>query len=216
MKYFSSTKFMRGAVTTLFFVFALLLPNFTAAQTGNQAADRELKLWRLFEPSGGSFRVSLPTQPEASVLPYETEYSTLDLHIFTSKTSSSLYMISYIDLVDVTFKDAKSTEAGLDRARAAMMARNPSAVPMGERKIVLGKLSGRELVFDDGANTIKLQMFLIKQRGYMAAIITPQTRNLPEALSKVYQAESSKFFNSFQILDNKKPEVPTKGKKTVK
>ena len=217
MKYSSLTKIMRGAAATLFSVFALLLvPSFATAQTGNQAADRELKLWRLFEPAGGNFRVSLPTQPVASVLPFETDYSTLDIHVFTSRTTSSGYMISYIDIADISLKDAKAVEAAFDRVKTEIVARNPSAVPAGERKITSGRFPGRELVFDDGANNIKLQMFLVKQRGYIVEIVAPQTRNLPEALTKVYQAEADKFFNSFQILDNKKPEAPTKGKKTVK
>lgn len=217
MRDFSSIKIMRGAVKALFFAFVLLsLPDLAAAQTGNQAADREMKLWRMFEPAGGNFRVSLPTQPEASVLPFETDYSTLEIHAFSSRTPSSAYMVLYIDLVDISFKDAKAVEAAFDRARGEILAKNPSAVPMGERKITLGKLSGRELVFDNGASTIKMQLFLVKQRGYIVQIITPQTRNLPEALAKVYQAEAGKFFNSFQILDNKKPEVPVKGKKNSK
>jgi hypothetical protein len=218
MKYLFSAKLQRGVFIMLFFVFALLLtlPNLTRAQTGVQAADREMKLWRFFEPKGGNFRVSLPVQPQATVLPYETPYSTLDLHVFTSKTSSSVYIINYIDLVDVSFKDAKSVEAGFDRARVEILARNPSAVPMGERKVMLGKLPGREFVFDDRANTIKMRMYLVKQRGYIVEVVTPQTRNLPEVLANVYQAESDKFFNSFQILGNKTVETPTKGKKKGK
>lgn len=215
MKYFSTAKFTPGAVSALFLVCGLLLalPNLAMAQTGVKVADREMKMWRLFEPAGGNFRVSLPVQPEGVILPLETEYSTLDLHVFTSKTPSSVYAIVYIDLVDPSYKDSKTVEAGFDRARTEILARNPSAVPMGEKKIALGKLSGRELIFDNGANTIRMQLFLIKQRGYIVEIVTPQTRNLPEALAKVYQAEADKFFNSFQISDNKKAEVQAKGKK---
>ena len=208
---------MRGALATLFFSFALLLlPNLAAAQSGNQAADREMKQWRLFEPTGGNFRVSLPTQPAVNTVPFETDYSTLDLHVFTAKTASSLYTVNYIDLVDISFRDAKSTEAGFNKVRSEIMSKNPSAVSMGEKKIMLGKLSGRESVFDDGSNVIRLQMYLVKQRGYIVAVVSPQTRNLPEALAKVYRAEADKFFSSFQIMDNKKPEVPAKAKKTGK
>jgi hypothetical protein len=183
------------------------------AQTGVKVADREMKSWRFFEPAGGDFRVSLPAQPERTVLPYETDDSTLDIHVFTSKTSSSSYIIAYIDLISSSFKDLKAVEAGFDRARVEILAKLPSVFPIGERKISSGKLSGREFVFDNGAYTIKMQMYLVKQRGYFVEVVTPQTRNLPEALAKVYQAESDKFFNSFQISNNRKPETLTKGKK---
>ncbi|MEP6923306.1 MAG: hypothetical protein ABI954_02475 [Pyrinomonadaceae bacterium] len=217
MNNFTLTKFVRRVLTPIFFalIVLLVLPNLATAQTGIPAADRELQLWRMFEPAGGYFRVSLPTQPVGNVIPFETKDSTLDMHFFSSQSKSSVYTVSYVDF-DIPLKDSKALEAAFDTAGGEIKSKIPSAIMISEKKLMLGKIPGREFIFENGAQNFRAQMYLVKQRAYFAQLTRPQLNNLPAALLKVYQVESDKFFNSFQIVDNKKPEAPIKGKKTGK
>lgn len=214
MNNFSSTRFASRVLTSLFFALICLsvLPNLATAQTGIPAADRELRLWRMFEPEGSYFRVSLPAQPVGNIIPFETKDSTLDMHFFSTRSKSSIYTISYVDF-DIPLKDSKSLEAAIDKAGNELKSKIPSAIMVSDKKLMLGKVAGREFIFENGAQNVRTQIYLVKQRGYFVQLARPQFNNLPVALLKVYQAESDKFFNSFQILDNKKPEAPTKIKK---
>lgn len=211
MNNFSLDKFSRR--TTLFFAFLslLLLSGLANAQTGNDRADRQMRQWRFFEPEAAGFRVSLPAQPVGAVIPFETPTSTLDLYVFASRTVSSTYAISYVDL-DISPKDVKALEIGFERARSEILSKVANTNLISEKKLTSGKFPGREFVFESGVNVYKTQMFRVKQRVYVVQLVTPQTRNLPDALVKVYQAESDKFFNSFQILEAKKAEPVVKAK----
>lgn len=202
----------RIATTFFFVLFSLLmLPGSADAQTGIGMADRELQQWKFFEPEGSGFRVSLPAQPSRAIVPFETPTSTLDMYLFAARTTSSTYSVSYFDL-DISLKEIKALEAGFDRTRAEITDKIPGITLISEKKFAVGKIPAREFIFEGGANNYKMQMYLLRQRVYVVQLNSPQMRNLPEALVKVYQAESDKFFNSFQILDVKKAEVATKGK----
>ena len=57
----------------------------------------------------------------------------------------------------------------------------------------------------DGKN-VKARAIATKNRVYMLFVGTPDLQSATPELARVYQAEADKFFNSFQILDNK-PQV---------
>lgn len=189
----------------------LMLFDSVNAQTGIGMADREMQQWKFFEPEGSGFRVSLPAQPSRAIIPFETPTSTLDMFLFTARTTSSTYSVSYFDL-DISLKEVKALEAGFERTRREITDKIPGFTMISEKKFAVGKIPAREFIFEGGANNYKMQTYLLKQRVYVVQLSSPQMRNLPEALVKVYQAESDKFFSSFQILEAKKAEVATKGK----
>lgn len=174
------------------------------AQTGIQSADRELAQWRSFSPPNSRFAVSLPAQPESVVTPISTQEHTLELHGFMSKTTASVYLVAYIDYVKMP-KDAESIEDAFDAGRDRMLASSKTAgALLSEKKITINNFPAREFTYQNDGGLFKTRMVLVRERGYILQVATPFLRNLPEVITKIYQAEADKFFNSFEILDNKK------------
>ncbi len=201
-----SAEIARRCSVALLFAIAFLAASVAniAAQTGIQSADRELAQWRSFSPPNGRFAVSLPAPPESVVTPISAEETTLDLHGFMSKTTASVYLIAYLDYAAMP-KDAEAIENAFDAGRDRMLAASKSGgALLSEKKITVNNYPAREFAYQNDGGLFKTRMILVRERGYILQVATPLLRSLPEVMVKIYQAEADKFFNSFEILDNKK------------
>lgn len=201
MKIFYPIKFLSPLVVAAWLVLAVMTT--ADAQTGIASADRELRQWRNFSPPEGRFTVSLPAQPEGAIIPVETQGTTLELHGFMSKTTASTYLVAYLDYLKMP-DNAEDMDRAFDAGRERMLNSNKSATLLSESKISIGNFPAREFVYQIEGNLFKTKMIIVRNRGYLLQIATPILRNLPKVIVEVYQAEADKFFNSFEILDNKK------------
>ena len=218
MKNFSSAKLTRRALTPLFcltvFVFGLTF--IAKAQTGIPNADRELKLWQTFSPEGAKFKVSLPQKPEALQLPLEFE--NLKFGAYRLTKTSAVYTVAFAsramnkaeeDIVKQAWEDLPGV---VEKVSASLSAGKEGYV-VSQKNLSTPSLLGYEIIVQRGATLVKIRYYFSKDTFYGLEMATPVLHNAPEELVKIYQAESDKFFNSFQILDNKKSENPSKGKK---
>lgn len=195
----------RRAVAPLFFAAALIFAFaiHAAAQTGNAAADRQLQMWREFSPPNGNFTVSLPAQPEGAQIPMQVQDTTLEAQAYASQSGGSTFVVSYFDHPSAP-KTAEDIEDGFEIVRAKIIETGNLGVLTGEKKITVKNHPGREYSLQNGASKVTIRMILVKQRLYILHCATPVLRGMPDAIAKVFQAESNKFFESFAILDDKK------------
>ena len=201
------TNVMRRTIAPLFYfvLTVCILPNLAAAQTNSIVANREMQSWKTLASVDSKFSISLPSTAEEVSIPIETGEKTFKMRVFMAKTTAAVYVINHVSFPDaLKFKEA--IEEGFNAGLDYFLEKNKDIVLKSERKVMLGRHAGREMIYESSTTSIKLQTFIAREGIYTLELTTPILFNAPEDLVKVYQAESNKFFNSFQILDNKKPE----------
>lgn len=214
MKVFSSS-LKRRTIAPLFcaLAFAIFATISATAQTGIKNADRELQLWRTYSPTDVNFKISLPNEPTRQTTP--TAFEDVVGIKYQSVTSSAMYQIIQINVpTNVESEELKTIFDDMVSAGIDEIDKKIGGVIVGKRKDVSIKNAvGREITVEKGTAISTLRIYLSGKKLFVVEVARPNFPNTPPALAKVYQAESDKFFNSFQISDNKKSENSTKGKK---
>jgi hypothetical protein len=192
--------------------------NSVAAQTASVAANRQLDFWQTFAPAGGRFKIAAPRELSSLEIPAELE-ERLNLKVYQASLHTEAFRVSYVDypvddeIIEILKQRWEELWNGF---REGFRTNAPaSAFLVSDKNITKGDVSGREIVIEGNAVSYKVQFFLVGKRFYAVEMQTPVLRNAPDGLKKIYQAEADKFFNSFQILDNKTTvakKVANKGK----
>ena len=208
----------RRAFASLLFLlaFTLLSANAATAQTSLESANRQLKLWQEFSPIGLGFKIFVPQQPvETEIGSFENEK--MKMKSFQIVTSGSTYQILAIKLA----KPSQNFEQMKEFLQTMMQQQplNEGSRMFGETYLKDGKVNIKTNIIEgsmemeqNGMN-VTIKSFGTKMGSYILRIQTPILYNAPDQIKEVYKAESDKFFNSFQILDNKKPEAAKSKKK---
>ena len=201
----NSRRFNRFLFLVALFVF-LAAGNSVSAQTTSVTANRQLEFWQTFSPAAGRFKIAAPKEFSSLEIPAEIE-ERLNLKVYQVRLQSESYTVSYVDypvdeeIIEILKQRWEELWNGF---REGFRTNAPaSAFLISDKTISKGSISGREIVIEGNAIVYKIHFFLVGKRFYAVEMQTPVLRNAPEALKKIYQAEADKFFNSFQILDNK-------------
>lgn len=209
MKSFAPPALRRRAVAPLFFVVAVIVFGAVsaAAQTSVETANRQLKLWQDFSPDGFGFKILVPKPPdEIKALSAETEK--MKTKSFEVAASGGKYRITAIRLAKPSpdFEEAKEIAEQL----IEQMPNGSGAGIVGNTFVVTSKaivkpdvIEGFIVMEKDGAR-ITVKTFTTRTGVYILNLETPVLYNVPRQIKEIYQAESDKFFNSFQISDDKK------------
>lgn len=131
-------------------------------------------------------------------------------------TNTSKYVMFYISRARSTqeediFKLAfENFPAAVEKLNDLMMEKNLGFV-VSQKNISTPKTLIYEVVAENGATRYKTRYYFSQNTFYGIQTATPLLHNIPEEIAKVYHAESDKFFNSFQIVNNK-PQIARKSK----
>ena len=79
-------------------------------------------------------------------------------------------------------------------------------------KMLPGGVFVSDASFVINVKNVKARAVATKNKVYLLLVTSPDLRSAPPALAQVFQAEADKFFNSFQILDNRPQIARNKGK----
>lgn len=207
------------------FLLAFVFVFSSAAQTRSQTANRQLEAWKTFSPAGKNFKVALPAEPEemnsdetqviVSAISSKIKRSGADVAvkfldnvaIYNLEAQWSGFRILVIDYkwqkIDYDEKSGVvtlSSETTIDEVvlREWMEFEKAKMLPNG--------VFASDMTFFENGVNFKVRAFATKNRVYMLFVGMPDLNSATPALAGVYQAEADKFFNSFQILDNK-PQV---------
>lgn len=207
MIHFSSTNPQRRLIAPLF-CFALFILALTAATASAQNkgynVNRELELWKPFAPAGWNFQVSLPQAPqEIDILSAELEGA--KTHGYELTTTTSRYSIFILKLTkpSANFEEAKKLAQELAKSAPS------GGFMIGDTFIATYKQTKRpnfleeEVVIEKDGNTVTTKRFLTKTYFYQLQVTAPILNAAPAQIKEIYQAQANKFFNSFQIVNNK-------------
>jgi hypothetical protein len=220
----------------LFLAFAFLAFVFVinaASQTTSQAANQQLALWKTFSPAGNNFKASLPAAPRelednekdqvvtsiknqvkksegnmavfdnVSVYTLDTQWNGFGIVVFNYKWQKIDYDEKSGNLVLSSEKLLDETVLLHEWWEFEKAKRVSSEVFIVERDFTR-----------DGRKS-KARAVVTKNKVYILTVAMPDLYSAPPALAGVYQAEADKFFNSFQILDNK-PQIARGAVKSLK
>ena len=223
-KYFHYS--LAAFLLTFVFVFS------SAAQTSSQTANRQLELWKTFSPAGQNFKISVPAEPqklesteaaafaakiEGALNKNNVETNFFDnVSVYSLKAKWQIFEVVVIDykwqtldydnasgvltLSSRKINDEIVLDQWLEFERVKML---PTGMLVSDREIT-----------KDGLN-YRLRIVATKNKVYMLAVTASDLNSATPALAKVYQTEADKFFNSFQILDNK-PQIARGTVKSLK
>lgn len=208
MNRLSLTKTWRRILMPLFFAAFIILTVAApaAAQKNGYNVNRELELWRTFKPENGKFSISLPGVPES--VPAAFDFQGTEMEIYRLDTSTSSYLMFYIsrkpnaeeeEIFKLVFKNFP---AAIEKINSQMIEKNVGHL-VSQKNLSTPKMLKYEVVTEVGASSYKTRYFFSNNTFYGVQVITPVLHNIPEQIAAVYQAEADKFFNSFQIVNNK-------------
>lgn len=207
------------------FLLAFVFVFSSAAQTSSQTANRQLEAWKTFSPAGKNFKVSLPAEPhELGEQETQTVVTALKSRI---KKSGDQFETSFYDNVSVYELNARWNGFGIividykwqkidyDEKSGVLTLSSENRsddfvlrewLEFEKAKMLPNGVFVSEVNFTRDGKNFKARAFATKNRVCLLAVETPDLNSATPALARVYQAEADKFFNSFQILDNK-PQV---------
>jgi hypothetical protein len=186
-------------------VFVLNLP--AVAQTSSKAANLQLASWKIFSPAEKNFKVSLPVEPERTLLP--TAFEDVESIVHKSVTKFAMFQVISTDLpADIEEDDLKKFwDSAISLGLNDVEKKQGAFIVRSRKDVSRGSILGREVIIENGTVSSRMQFFLVKKRFYVVEMSKPDFQNMPKELAEIYQAESDKFFNSFQIVDNKPQQV---------
>lgn len=207
------------------FLLAFVFVFSTAAQTRSETANRQLEAWKTFSPAGKYFKVALPAEPQ-QLDDYGTQAVVASLSSQMKKSSAELETAMFNN-VSVYNLDARWNGFGIvvidykwqkieyDAQTGVVTLSNETKtdetvlsewLEFEKAKMLSNGIFTSETTMVKDGKSFKARAFATKNRVYLLFVGMPDLSSATPALAGVYQAEADKFFNSFQILDNK-PQV---------
>jgi hypothetical protein len=207
MNNYSSTNLRRRVLAPLFsaaFLLLFLSATNVSAQNKGYDVNRELELWKPFAPAGWNFKVSLPQEPQTvDILSAEVEGATT--HGYELVTTTSRYSIFILKLS----KPSSNFEQTKQFVQEITKGVPSGGFMIGDTFVATYKQNTRpnvmeeEVVLEKDGNTVTTKRFLTKTYFYQLQVTTPNLYAAPAQIKEVYQAQANKFFNSFQMVNNK-------------
>lgn len=207
------------------FLLAFVFVFDSAAQTNLTAANQQLALWKTFSPAGKNFKVYLPAEPE-QLGESETQTLVSSMNQQVSKSNENVE-VSFLKNVTAYNLDTRWNGYGIivldfkwqtvdyDEKTGVLTLSSETTtddVTLSEwlrfekaRKLPNGTFMS-EMSFNVNGKNIKSRALAVKNQVFLLFVGTVDLSSATPELVKVFQAETDKFFNSFQILDNK-PQV---------
>jgi hypothetical protein len=220
-----TNRFAWFGTACLILLLFLAAQNTASAQTSSIILNKQLEIWKTFSPAGKNFKVSLPAEPqELGASETQTVVSAIGGSI---NKSAEKVEVSFLDDVTVYSLDTRWNGFGIlvldykwqkvdyDEKSGVLTLSSESStddVKLSEwlkfekAKMVSSGTFVSEMSFVKDGKNVKARAVATKNRVYMLFVGTPDLQSATPELARVYQAEADKFFNSFQILDNK-PQV---------
>lgn len=162
-----------------------------------QKAGRD-KAWQELVSTEGRFRVLMPDTPEDRFVPVIGQIVNTEMHAFFVRTAVASYVVAYADFPNV--KDPRLLTKAYDNGRDRLLASGRFQL-VSERDVTAGNITGREIVYGDGANVGTDRIYFVNGRAYQVIFIRPQLGGMPNEMKKFYDGLSSKFFDSFKTDD---------------
>ncbi|HYX42445.1 MAG TPA: hypothetical protein VE821_12145 [Pyrinomonadaceae bacterium] len=170
---------MQKRIYAALFVLTLTIAPLSRAQSAGQ--------WVKFSSTAGGFSILLPAQPKE-----ETESKdNFTSHLFTAKTDRAIYIVGYGDYAPSVHLD---TEGELAANRDNSI-RGLKAHLTGSRSITLAGHPGLEYTAESDQGAFKYRVYLVGNRVYQFAAITPAGKDDAENVNK--------FFASFAFNGNR-------------
>jgi len=202
------------------FLYALLLgacasgraqeikPQGVPAPPPPRAVEYNPSSWLEYSSAEGRFKVDMPGIPYLTSQTTPTDVGTVTLHNCQLKTPAALYMVTYADF-PIKIEDPNLLRKYFDEIRDTLLAKHKGDKLLGENEITLNKEVGREWLIDDGNFIIRHRNFFIKDRLYQIILGMARSEALKAGRSgadsqdrtEFYEMVSSKFYNSFKLLD---------------
>lgn len=164
---------------------------------GAQKVARE-KAWQELVSTEGRFRVLMPDTPEDRFVPVIGQIVNTEMHAYFVRTAVANYVVAYADFPSV--KDPSLLKKAFDNGRDRLLATGKFQL-VSERNVAAGNISGREIVYTDGANVGTDRIYFVNGRAYQVIFLRPQLGGMPDEMRKFYDGLSSKFFDSFRTED---------------
>jgi TonB family protein len=203
------------------FLYALLLgayasnraqeikPQGVPAPPPPRAVEYNPNSWLEFSSAEGRFKVDMPGIPYLTTQVTPTDVGTVTLHNCQLNTPAAMYIVTYADF-PIKIEDPDVLKKYFDAIRDALLANHKGDKLLGENEITLNKEVGREWLMDDGNFIIRHRNFFIKYRLYQIILGIARSEALkagrsgtdPQDRTEFYEMVSSKFHNSFKLLDD--------------
>ncbi len=216
------------------FLLAFVFVFSSAAQTSSQTANRQLETWKTFSPAGKNFKVSLPAEPrQLNSDETQTIVAAISSKIKKSKPEIEAEFLNDVSLYNLDARwngfgilviDYKWQKIEYDEKSGVVTLSTETAsddyvlrewLEFEKAKMHSnGVFISETTLLKDGKN-FKARAFATKNRVYLLFVGMPDLNSATPELAKVFQAEADKFFNSFQILDNK-PQIARGAAKSEK
>ena len=203
--------------------------NQVSAQTKSQTANRQLEAWKIFSPTGKNFRVSLPAEPAESdsddtqkfVSGFNSEINQTggelpflgNTTVYNLETRWNEFRIVVLDHKWQKIEyDGKTGILTLSSENSEDEVLTREWLKFKNAKMLPGGVFVSDANFVVNVKNVRARAVATKNKVYLLLVTSPDLRGAPADLAQVFQAEADKFFNSFQILDNKPQIARNKGK----
>ncbi|HEX8395874.1 MAG TPA: hypothetical protein VF644_00375 [Pyrinomonadaceae bacterium] len=205
-----------------------------AAQTSSQTANRQLEAWKTFSPAEKNFKVSLPAQPEEMDSAEKQKIvSAIRSQVVKTHAQVEVSFLNNVSVYDLEAQwsgfrilviDYKWQKIDYDEKSGILVLSSESStddlmlrewMEFEKAKMLPSGVFISDMTFVQDGLHYKVRAFATKNRVYMLFVGMPDLNSATPALAKVFQAEVDKFFNSFQILDNK-PQIARGTVKSLK
>ncbi|NTW99209.1 MAG: hypothetical protein HGB35_04635 [Geobacteraceae bacterium] len=148
--------------------------------------------WKPFTSAQGGFSVLMPDIPVEKTEQANTVAGMIALHMFSLEQKESAYVVTYSDF-PVAVNQTVDSKAVLDSSRDGAVASFQGKL-LTETSISIDGFPGRDLKIEspDGLHTVRLRIFLVKNRLYQVMIVTTKER--------VDLKDNFKYLDSFKLL----------------
>jgi WD40 repeat protein len=156
----------------------------------------DFSTWKEFTSAEGRFRVLMPGEPVKQDQVAPTPAGPITVHMFMDENKAANYSftVGYNDIPP--FAPRGNDDTMLDGVRTGALASFPGARLVGEQRIKLGSHPGRDLTIDLAAKgMVRQRIYLVGNRLYQ--LLVARSGSWPSA------AAIDKFFDSFELIDNK-------------
>lgn len=145
--------------------------------------------WTAYSPEGGRYRIDMPGAPKPGTAPISRAGQTVPMTEAVVQLPGAAYLVSYVDYPERVAL-AASTDAMLDRVRDGMSAGHTLR---DEKKITLGRTSGREFVVAEANGTQSaVRIYWVRNRLYQLMVTgRAGIENQPD---------TRRFFDSFALV----------------
>jgi hypothetical protein len=204
-----------------------------SAQTGSHTANLQLETWKTFAPQGKNFKISLPAEPK-ELDSYETDKLVTLLNSQINKSGSQLPALNNVTVYELETRwagygilviDYKWQQIDYDEKSGVLILSSETKTDetllnqwmrFEKAKMLPNGVFVSDTTFFKDTKSFKARAMATKNKVVMLFVGTPDLRSATPELAKVYQAETEKFFNSLQILDNKPQVARDNSAKSVK